>query len=216
MVDSFSDDNTLEIAKLFPSVRCFKGRLIRIGIMGIRAKEPELRPNGCSRSTLIKLFPRSDRGVKDLKLTHQRLVIEQTSSIASTARNSIAESTQRYRCSIDVKQVLHPEGHTQRVAPGRSGRNLHSPIFHDDRKSLKVWFNAQARYTELEAQKLRSAHRADLNFPDRLRRWRIVMPPAMFVYCLIIRGGIFDGRAGFYYAFQRAMAELMLSHRLHG
>jgi hypothetical protein len=38
----------------------------------------------------------------------------------------------------------------------------------------------------------------------------------MFMYCLIIRGGIFDGRAGFHYAFQRAMAEVMLSHRLHG
>ena len=36
-------------------------------------------------------------------------------------------------------------------------------------------------------------------------------PPAMLFYCLIIRGGILDGWAGFYYAFQRGLAELMLS-----
>jgi hypothetical protein len=33
----------------------------------------------------------------------------------------------------------------------------------------------------------------------------------MLVYCLIIRGGVLDGWAGFYYAFQRSLAELMLS-----
>jgi hypothetical protein len=38
----------------------------------------------------------------------------------------------------------------------------------------------------------------------------------MLVYCLIVRGGILDGWAGFYYAFQRAMAEVMLSYRLNG
>jgi hypothetical protein len=38
-----------------------------------------------------------------------------------------------------------------------------------------------------------------------------VAPVAMVFYCLIIRGGILDGWAGFYYAFQRALAELMLS-----
>jgi hypothetical protein len=37
------------------------------------------------------------------------------------------------------------------------------------------------------------------------------MPAAMLFYCLIVRGGIFDGWRGVYYAFQRALAELMLS-----
>jgi hypothetical protein len=38
-----------------------------------------------------------------------------------------------------------------------------------------------------------------------------VAPAAMLFYCLIGRGGILDGWAGFYYAFQRALAEMMLS-----
>ncbi|HEX6728999.1 MAG TPA: hypothetical protein VF074_03265, partial [Pyrinomonadaceae bacterium] len=34
------------------------------------------------------------------------------------------------------------------------------------------------------------------------------------IYCLAVRGGIFDGWAGLRYAFERTVAELMLSMRL--
>lgn len=109
------------------------------------------------------------------------------------------------------------DGHTQRVALEGTIEDLRAPLFHDDRKSLRRWFASQARYTELEAQKLRHANYAELGLADRLRRWRIVAPPAMLFYCLIARGGVLDGWAGFYYAFQRAAAEAMLSTKLgHG
>ena len=36
----------------------------------------------------------------------------------------------------------------------------------------------------------------------------------MALYCLFLRGGVLDGRAGIYYAFQRTLAELMLSLNL--
>jgi len=108
------------------------------------------------------------------------------------------------------------DGHTQRVALEGAIEDLRAPLLHDDRKSFKRWFNSQSKYTELEAQKLLATDSASLGLPDRLRRWRIIVPPAMLVYCLVVRGGILDGWAGFYYAFQRAMAELMLSHRLNG
>jgi hypothetical protein len=39
----------------------------------------------------------------------------------------------------------------------------------------------------------------------------VVAPAAMFVYCLIGKGGILDGWPGLYYALQRAVAELILS-----
>jgi hypothetical protein len=89
--------------------------------------------------------------------------------------------------------------------------SLHNPILHDDRKSLSRWLKAQSGYTKLEAAKLVSADAEVLSWTDRLRRWRLVAPPAMLFYCLILRGGVVDGWAGFYYAFQRTLAELMLS-----
>jgi glycosyltransferase involved in cell wall biosynthesis len=103
------------------------------------------------------------------------------------------------------------DGHTQRVAVEGQIEELHSPILHDDRKPLRRWFESQKRYTRLEAQKLRSAHPNELSSLDRLRRWPLIVPPLALFYCLVVRAGIFDGWAGFYYAFQRTVAELMLS-----
>ena len=39
----------------------------------------------------------------------------------------------------------------------------------------------------------------------------MIAPLAVLFYCLIVRGGVLDGWAGFYYAFQRMLAELLLS-----
>ena len=78
------------------------------------------------------------------------------------------------------------------------------------------------RYSEIEAAYLENGAgsmeqgggRADLNRLDKMRRWLIVMPLAMPIYLLLVRGLIFDGWNGWYYAFQRTVAEMMLSLRL--
>jgi hypothetical protein len=103
------------------------------------------------------------------------------------------------------------DGHAHRVIVEGRIADLRSPIRHDDRKPLSRWFQSQCRYTELEAKKLLAADPGGLSWTDRIRRWRIIAPPAVLFYCLVLRGGVFDGWAGFYYAFQRALAELMLS-----
>jgi hypothetical protein len=66
-------------------------------------------------------------------------------------------------------------------------------------------------YAELEARKLLASRTEPLSFNDRLRTWKVIAPGAVLFYCLIIRGGLLDGWAGLFYAFQRAMAELILS-----
>jgi hypothetical protein len=64
---------------------------------------------------------------------------------------------------------------------------------------------------QLEVDKLDNTPASELALIDRLRQWIFVAPPAMFFYCLIGRGGILDGKAGLYYAMQRAVAEMILS-----
>lgn len=103
------------------------------------------------------------------------------------------------------------DGHTHKLVLNGRIENLKESILHDDRKPLSHWFEAQSRYTRLEALKLRNTDPAELSWTDRIRRWRIVAPPAMLFYCLVLRLGVLDGWAGFYYAGQRALAELMLS-----
>ena len=63
----------------------------------------------------------------------------------------------------------------------------------------------------LEAEKLHAVPFANLDFADRIRRFVLIAPAAMFFYCLIVRGGLLDGRAGLFYALQRTVAEAILS-----
>jgi glycosyltransferase involved in cell wall biosynthesis len=218
VVDSFSDDDTLEIATSFPRVRVFQRKFDSHR----NQWEFGLKETQIATAWVLALdadYVLSDELIEELKnLNPDNQTCGYRANFIYCINGKKLHSgiyppvTVLYR--RDAATYVQ-DGHTQRVALGGDIQDLSSPIFHDDRKSLKIWFNAQARYSELEAQKLRAASRAELNFPDRLRRWRFVMPPAMFVYCLFVRGGILDGRAGFYYALQRAMAELMLSQRLN-
>ena len=219
VVDSFSDDDTLEIAKSFPAVRVFQRAFDSHG----NQWQFGLKETGITTPWVLALD--ADYVLSDELIAELESLQPDPATAGYRANFVYCINGKKLHSGIyPPVTVLYrreagsyiQDGHTQRVALEGSVENLRAPIFHDDRKSLKTWLSSQARYTELEAQKLRSADRGELNFPDRLRRWRIVMPPAIFVYCLIIRRGILDGRAGFYYAFQRAMAELMLSQRLHG
>jgi glycosyltransferase involved in cell wall biosynthesis len=103
------------------------------------------------------------------------------------------------------------DGHTQRVSVKGQIVPLAAPIYHDDRKPLGQWLAAQARYMELEADKLLRTPFGALSFPDRLRRLIVIAPPAMFLHCLLLRGGVLDGKSGLLYALQRATAEAILS-----
>jgi len=106
------------------------------------------------------------------------------------------------------------DGHTQRVTVSGSIQPLSGLIFHDDRKSLSRWIASQDRYMRLEADKLLAADWSALGWSGRIRKLRVVAPFAMLCYCLFLRGLILDGRAGLFYSFQRAIAELLLSLRL--
>jgi glycosyltransferase involved in cell wall biosynthesis len=103
------------------------------------------------------------------------------------------------------------DGHTQRVQLNGPIGSLAGRILHDDRKSLTDWLSAQSRYMRLEADKLYQAPPGSLGLADRVRQAIVIAPPAMFFYCYILRGGILDGRAGLFYALQRAASELILS-----
>jgi glycosyltransferase involved in cell wall biosynthesis len=217
VVDSFSDDETVQIATTFPNVR-----VIQRAFDNHRNQwEFGLKETGISTPWVLALDA-------DYVVT-QELIAE-----LKALQPECAGYRAKFIYCINGKQLrsgIYPpvtvlyrrdaatyvqDGHTQRVAVDGEIKDLISPLLHDDRKPFRRWFNSQARYTELEAQKLRATDPHELKFADRLRRWRFIVPPAMLFYCLVVRGGILDGPAGFYYAFQRAMAELMLSHRLNG
>ncbi len=106
------------------------------------------------------------------------------------------------------------DGHTQLLQlDGREGK-LRNTIHHDDRKPLSRWLASQDKYMKQEVDKLLNSPRAELSFADKVRKTKILGPFVVVFYCLILKGGILDGWRGWFYAFQRMLAETWLSIRL--
>jgi glycosyltransferase involved in cell wall biosynthesis len=106
------------------------------------------------------------------------------------------------------------DGHTQRLQISGKAVSLRSVIDHDDRKAFSHWLWAQDRYATQEAEHLAATPRAQLNFADRARRKIIFASALVFFHALIGKGLFLDGWPGWYYVFQRTLAELILSLKL--
>jgi glycosyltransferase involved in cell wall biosynthesis len=214
LVDSFSNDETLEIASEFPQVRIYQRAFDSHGSQWNFG----LKETCITTSWVLALdadYILTDELVSELELLHPA---EGTSGYR--ADFSYCVHGKRLRSGVyPPVTVLYRQdrasynqvGHTQKLYLEGKVDTLLGQILHDDRKPLSRWFQSQVRYAELECGSLQTTAPTNLSRTDRMRRWGIIAPPAMLFYCLILRGGIFDGWAGFYYAFQRTMAELLLS-----
>jgi glycosyltransferase involved in cell wall biosynthesis len=106
------------------------------------------------------------------------------------------------------------EGHGHRVVISGQVNDLNSPIFHDDRKPLGRWISSQQRYAVEEASYLLQTPRELLKPADKVRLMVWPAPFVVFLYTLLIKGTVLDGRPGWYYALQRLLAEIMLALEL--
>lgn len=106
------------------------------------------------------------------------------------------------------------EGHGHRIrVPGKVSM-LGGVIYHDDRKPLSRWLGSQLKYAATEAAHLLAARPADLSTVDRIRRLGWLAPFLVVAYVLIVKRALLDGRAGWFYAFQRLCAEVLLALEL--
>ena len=106
------------------------------------------------------------------------------------------------------------DGHTQLLEVNGPVLPLTGRIYHDDRKPLSRWLQSQDRYAIIEARHLLATSGNQLGFQDRVRRKIFLAPPLLFLYLLFVRGLILDGWPGWFYVFQRTLAEILLSIRL--
>jgi glycosyltransferase involved in cell wall biosynthesis len=107
--------------------------------------------------------------------------------------------------------VYRNDGHGHKVTVVGPVKPLSAPLLHDDRKPLARWLQSQLKYAAQEAEKLATAEPRTLGWPDTLRRTGWAAPFVMLPYCLLIRRGLWDGWAGWFYAAQRVFAELLLA-----
>jgi glycosyltransferase involved in cell wall biosynthesis len=106
------------------------------------------------------------------------------------------------------------DGHTQRVRVHGRIERLRTPIIHDDRKNLRRFIERQRNYMRQEAAKLRATRWGALPMQGRMRKLRVAAPFATLFYTLIAKRALLEGRAGWRYAFERFLAEGMLSIEL--
>ncbi|HEX3579316.1 MAG TPA: glycosyltransferase family 2 protein [Thermoanaerobaculia bacterium] len=106
------------------------------------------------------------------------------------------------------------DGHTQRVRMHGRVERLQTPLIHDDRKDLRRFIERQRKYMRQEANKLRATSWKALPTQGRIRKLRVIAPFATLAYTLIAKRTLLDGRPGWRYAFERFLAEGMLSVEL--
>jgi glycosyltransferase involved in cell wall biosynthesis len=214
LVDSHSDDATVTIASQFPQVRVLKRRFDRHQNQWNFA----LKETGITSEWVLAIdadYVLTPELVEEMKALRPPMGVNGYQArfvycvhgkpLRGSAYSPVTVLYRRERAAYQQ------DGHTQRVVIDGDVRELHSPILHDDRKPLTHWLNSQNRYMCLEMEHLLEAEKVGLNFPDRLRKTRVLFPFAIFFYCLFFKGAIRDGWAGVYYAFQRMLAEILLA-----
>lgn len=217
VLDSGSTDATLEIASRYPNVRVCANQfeshsdqwnhgLHECGLRSpwVLALDADYLLDAALIDEMAALAPAADVGgfrVRFRYCVHGRAL---SASLYPAAVILYRREGARYL----------QEGHSQRLVPRGRVLPLRGKVSHDDRKSFSTWLAAQDRYARMECEALRRTPWRALNWRDRIRRLVIVAPWLVPLYCLTVGRGLFDGRAGLFYAVQRGIAEAILSARL--
>jgi glycosyltransferase involved in cell wall biosynthesis len=216
VMDSFSNDQTIDIARSCPNVEIMQrvfdtyanqrnAGLDRIDTEWVLTLDADYVLTPELQEEIKKLDPASDLAVYWAEFDYCIFGRPLRASIYPPRVALFRTKPARY---ID-------EGHSEQLRVKGKLAKLKGKIWHDDRKPLSRWFQSQERYSEIEATYLLGAKTEELNRADRTRKkWLIVAPMGMPIYLLLVRGLIFDGWNGWYYTFQRTVAEMMLAIRL--
>jgi glycosyltransferase involved in cell wall biosynthesis len=214
LVDSFSDDGTIELVAQFPQVRLFQRRFdTHENQWNYALKEKNITADWVlALDADYVLTPEVVEEIKALRpdeavsgYTVKFIYCVHGKRLRGSAYPPVTVLYRRDCASY------RQDGHTQRVVIDGEISQLRSPLLHDDRKPLSHWLRSQDRYTQLELQHLREADGVGIGVPDRLRKTRCLFPFVIFFYCLFVKGAILDGWAGVHYAFQRMLAEILLA-----
>jgi glycosyltransferase involved in cell wall biosynthesis len=214
VIDSGSTDGTLELLAAHPNVRVLHRRFDSF------AEQCNFGLDRISTEWVLSLD--ADYGVPP------ELARSMPSLLERADQDNLAGFSLPFRYCIDGRplrgSLLPPrtclyrtlsgryrdEGHGHRVVIQGEVAPLPLPLLHDDRKPLARWLASQQKYLRIEAANLLGTPSHRLSWVDRLRKHTPLSPLAAITFCLLLRGGLLDGRAGLIYALQRSYAELLL------
>ena len=215
VVDSFSTDATVAIARRFPNVRVFQRTIDTLAEQSNYGLQQAHSP--------WALLLDADYFVPPDFVDELRSLEPQPGVRAFRGAFRYAVGGKPLRASLYPARVvlLHREhatvwqdGHAHRVAADGDVGMLDAKIIHDDRKSFARFIERQKRYMREEVDKLRHADPRALSMAGRVRKLIVVAPVAVVVHTLFVKGLILDGLPGLRYTWERFVAELILSREM--
>ncbi|HYC62607.1 MAG TPA: glycosyltransferase family 2 protein [Thermoanaerobaculia bacterium] len=215
IVDSFSTDATVEIARRFPNVRVLRREMDTLAGQSNYGLQQAHTP--------WVLLLDADYFVPAAFVDELREIEPPSGTRAYAASFRYAIGGKPLRASLYPARIvlLHREhatvwqdGHAHRVTADGDVRMLSTKIVHDDRKPFARFIERQKRYMREEAEKLRHADPRALSIPGRLRKLIVVAPVAVVIHSLFVKGLILDGVSGLRYTWERFVAELILSREM--
>ena len=215
MVDSHSNDATVEIARRFPNVRVLQRE------MDTLAEQSNFGLQHVKTPWVLLLD--ADYFVPAAFVDELRALEPPPGVRAYGGSFQYAINGKPLRASLYPARIvlLHREhatvwqdGHAHRVTVDGDVHMLSTKLIHDDRKSFARFIERQKRYMREEAEKLRHADPRALSIPGRLRKFIVIAPIAVVVHTLFVKGLILDGGPGLRYTGERFVAELILSREL--
>jgi len=215
LLDSFSTDNTLQIAKNYPNVEVYQrpfdthANQWNYGLSILKSKwvltldaDYILTEDFIQESIDFMNRDTADAGTVRFKF----LVFGESLFGDNTMPRPVL--FRRRNCEY------FDDGHTQRLKVNGATVAMQSYILHDDRKSLSRWLSNQDGYAIKECKKLVTKGATNRQLSSRLRKTKILAPFLVFFHCLFVKRLIFNGWKGWHYTLQRTMVEMILALRL--
>lgn len=213
IVDSLSTDATVSIAKSFPNVRVverpFDDLASQWNFGAAQVRTPWIL--GLDADYFVPAALSEELRTLDPPpaVTHYSAVFTyamQGRSLRASLYPARPVLFRRDRVSFFM------DGHTHRARIDGEDGMLREKIVHDDRKPFARFVRRQRSYMRDEAVKIRRGE--GLNWAGRIRKLRVVAPFAVLVHTLFVKGVILDGIPGLHYAWERFVAEVILSIEL--
>ncbi len=215
VIDSYSTDATIDILHSYPQVEIFKNKFVSFATQcnyGLEKIKSEWVLSIDADYILSEELIKEIATIAVTSKIDSYFVKFKYCVFGKPLRGTLYPPRQvLYRKD---RAVYQEDGHAHRVYVNGHFSTLNSYIYHDDRKPLDRWLTAQNKYMIIESQKILNTPANKLSFSDRIRKQKIIAPFLILFYCLILKKGILDGWAGWYYAFERMLAETLLSIRL--
>lgn len=215
VIDSYSNDETIKIIQKYPQVQIFQREFESF------ASQCNYGLENIKSEWVLSLdadYVLSEELIDEIKALPKKITVDsyivrfKYCVFGKPLRGTLYPPRKvLYRKN---KAVYQEDGHAHRVYVDGKSAMLSSHIYHDDRKPVDRWLKAQSNYMVIESKKILETPASELSFGDRIRRQKIIAPLAILIYCLIVNRGILDGWAGWYYALQRTLAEILLSIHL--